>query len=412
MRRFWYAAYAITAVVHLPFAFGLRFALGRFSGPSSPLASSALAWAVTLAVTAALVAALGLPLGNARSDRPRPAWRTALFEEPYYVHWCANVGAALFFVPAALVVEATRALRGAFGASVESLPSGGAICAGLYAFFLVVAAYAIYVRRRWVRTRTVEVAVAGLPPAFEGYTIAHLSDLHVGGYTPKARALGWRERVNALGVDLVALTGDYVTNGVAFHRDIAEVLSGFTARDGTFAVMGNHDYFGDGEPLITLLRDGGVRVLRNENASVERDGARLDIAGVDDTWTRRADVKQAMAGRAGDAPVLALALAHDPALYPALAAEGADVVLSGHTHWGQIGVPFVTERLNMSALTWKYHAGTYREGASTLVISPGLGTTGPPARLGSPPEITIVRLRRAPGDVREAAAARADAAPT
>ncbi len=398
MRRFWVVLYAVTALVHLPFAAGLRWALAQASGGAGPLAEAWVARGLVVIVTTALVAALRLAVAAAREDRPRPRWRTLLVEEPYYVHWCASVGTAISFVPIALAVGGLRAAAssaaesGALASIAAATPSMGALAMGLYAAFVVISAYGVFVRRRWVRLRTVEVSVAGLAPAFDGYTVAHLSDLHVGGFNPRERAEAWRARVNALDVDLVALTGDYVTSGVAFHRDIAAVLSGFRAKDGTFAVMGNHDYFGDGEPLIDLLREGGVRVLRNQNEWIERAGARIGIAGVDDTWTRRADVKRAVEGR--DASVPLIALAHDPALFPALAAEGVDVVLSGHTHWGQIGIPFLAARFNMSRLTWRYHAGTYREGASTLVISPGLGTTGPPVRLGSPPEITIVRLRR------------------
>ena len=90
-----------------------------------------------------------------------------------------------------------------------------------------------------------------------------------------------------------------------------------------------------------------------------------------------------------------IALAHDPALFPALAAGGAALTLSGHTHWGQVAVPFLATRYNLSSLSHRYHAGLYRIGAATLYVHPGLGTTGPPVRLGAPPEITVLRLRRA-----------------
>jgi predicted MPP superfamily phosphohydrolase len=158
--------------------------------------------------------------------------------------------------------------------------------------------------------------------------------------------------------------------------------------------MGNHDYFGDGEPLIRMLREGGVTVLRNEWTTIERDGSRVTLAGVDDTWTRRADVARSLKGRDASLPVIALA--HDPALFPKLARAGASLVLSGHTHWGQIAAPFLATRYNISRLSFRYHAGMYREGGSTLYIHPGLGTTGPPIRIGSPPEITVLRLRCEP----------------
>jgi predicted MPP superfamily phosphohydrolase len=90
-----------------------------------------------------------------------------------------------------------------------------------------------------------------------------------------------------------------------------------------------------------------------------------------------------------------VALAHDPELFPELAGEGASLVLSGHTHWGQIAIPFLSTRANLSRLRYQYHAGLYRQGDATLYVHPGLGTTGPPVRVGAAPEITILRLRRA-----------------
>jgi predicted MPP superfamily phosphohydrolase len=89
-----------------------------------------------------------------------------------------------------------------------------------------------------------------------------------------------------------------------------------------------------------------------------------------------------------------MALAHDPQLFPSLARGGVSLVLSGHTHWGQIAFPFLAERINLSRLSYRYTAGLYRDGDATLYVSPGLGTTGPPIRLGAPPEITVLRLRR------------------
>src|SRR5690606_18724147 len=115
--------------------------------------------------------------------------------------------------------------------------------------------------------------------------------------------------------------------------------------------------------------------------------------GVDDTWTRRADVERTMRGVGGGRP--AVVLAHDPKLFPELARRGADVVLAGHTHWGQVALPFAPTRLNLGQLAYRLTAGEHRDGDATLVISPGLGTTGPPLRFGAPPEITVVRLARA-----------------
>jgi uncharacterized protein len=187
------------------------------------------------------------------------------------------------------------------------------------------------------------------------------------------------------------MTGDYVTHGDAFHEDIAAVLSAMRGRDGALAVLGNHDYFGDVEALTARLEARGVPVLRNASRVLVRGGDALTIAGVDDTWARRQDVARALQGRRG--PVVALA--HDPSLFPELARRGAELTLSGHTHWGQLAVPFLATRWNLSRLTYRYTAGLYREGQAQLYVSPGLGTTGIPMRLGAPPEITVIRLRAA-----------------
>jgi hypothetical protein len=381
MGRFFIALYGLTALCHIPFAMAASFALRRAGVPGAP--------AIAIGAAAILVALLRGRIGRARFDRPMPAWRLLLVEEPYYVHW----GATIASVPLTLVVLAGSLVAGSLeGGGVRLALGPGASALAAYLASFALAAWGVFVRRRWVRVRTLDVAIPDLPPSFEGYRIAQLSDLHIGSLCPRERGDKWVRRVNDLDVDLVALTGDYVTNGSAFHKDIAAVITALRGKDGVVAVMGNHDYFGDGEPLIRLLRGGGVTVLRNEWKTIERGGGRVTLAGVDDTWTRRADVTRSLKGRDPTLPVIALA--HDPALFPRLAREGASLVLSGHTHWGQIAAPFLATRLNISRLSFRYHAGIYREGGSTLYIHPGLGTTGPPIRVGSPPEITILRLRR------------------
>jgi predicted MPP superfamily phosphohydrolase len=373
MRRLWIAIFTVTLASHALFAAGLSFALSRLGVPRA------------LGIAAFAAALLTLPLRGRlrrmRADQPLPPWKVLLIEEPYFAHWCATVAAwpvfAIFSVAAAIA-----------GASL------GAAALGAYVVALAVCVYGVVVRRRWVRVRTLDITVPGLGPAFEGYRVAHLSDLHIGGLWSRERARRWIDRLGSLDVDLVALTGDYVTRGTAFHRDIAAVLGAMRGREGTVAVLGNHDYFGDAEPLVALLRDAGITVLRNEHLVLRRGEDALTLAGVDDTWARRDDVARALAGAPPGAPLVALA--HDPRLFPALARGGAALVLSGHTHWGQIAVPFLATRYNFSRLSYRHHAGLYREGGAVLYVSPGLGTTGPPLRLGAPPEITVLRLHGLP----------------
>jgi predicted MPP superfamily phosphohydrolase len=256
---------------------------------------------------------------------------------------------------------------------------------------LVVCGYGVLVRRRWFRIVERELRVPGLDSRLDGLRIAHLSDLHIGTLTPKSWGAVWSRAANERAPDLAVVTGDLVSSGTEYHEDIAEVVAELHAKHGVFVSMGNHDYFGEGEPLVSMLRARGVRVLRNEGVLLERSGCRLWLAAIDDTWTRRDDLARALEGRPdGVATVL---LAHDPSRFDAAADAGVDVVLSGHTHGGQIAVPFASRALSLARLAHPYNVGFYTRGRATLYVHPGLGTTGPPMRLGVAPEVTILVLR-------------------
>ncbi len=382
MRRFFLGLWAFTALAYVVVFAALRDLLTRAAAPAPTL--------VALAVAGILVAAFRGRLDLVRDDRPISAARRGL-ELLYYAHWCAALAASLFFVAGgALLLAATGV---AHLASRALPPLLEPLLLASYGGGLVLCAYAVGFRARRARVRTVHVPVRGLSPAFEGYRIVQLSDLHIGSLLGRRTAARWIATANGLAPDLVALTGDYVTNGVRFHDEIARVLEGLRAKDAVVAVLGNHDYFGGGEPLATYLAERGIVLLRNARHTVERGGASLEIAGVDDSWTRRADVPLAMRGFDASRPLIALT--HDPSLFPDFARRGAALVLAGHTHWGQIGVPFAAERYNLARRIFRFSAGLYRDGESVLYVNPGLGTTGPPIRLGSPPEITLLILHAA-----------------
>jgi predicted MPP superfamily phosphohydrolase len=243
-------------------------------------------------------------------------------------------------------------------------------------------------RRPQIRRHT--VAIDGLPSVFAGYTIAQISDLHCGPFTPGTRILSWVHRVNKLGADLVAVTGDLITSGGDYVNTVAAALSELRAPDGAVACMGNHDYFTDGDSFAHELERQGLRLLRNRGHVIERPGGRLHIAGVDDTWTRRDDLERALRGRPPGTPTVLLA--HDPTLFPSAAAHGVALTLSGHTHGGQLASPVAPKRWNLARLVTPFTAGLYRIGHCTLYVNRGLGTTGPPIRLGVRPEITLITL--------------------
>jgi predicted MPP superfamily phosphohydrolase len=343
------------------------WALGRLTGHlGGPVAAAGL-------LTAGFLSGL---FDRASFGAPSRA-RLYLILWPFFVYWTA----AMFFALVAPLALGVAAIAGA--------ATNTALAAALGVTALVTAAAFSH------RTRIVhrDVAIPTLPEAFDGYRIVQLSDLHCGPFASGRRVEAWVAAANRLEADLVAVTGDLIASGATFVPVVARALGALRGRDGVFACMGNHDYFTEGESMATALTDNGLAVLRNRGVAIERGGERLYVAGVDDTWTGRDDLDETLAGRPAGAPTVLLA--HDPALFPDAAVRGVELTLSGHTHGGQLGVPFFARRWNLARVMTRFASGFYREGASTLYVNHGLGTTGVPIRWLVAPEIAVLTLRRA-----------------
>jgi predicted MPP superfamily phosphohydrolase len=200
------------------------------------------------------------------------------------------------------------------------------------------------------------------------------------------------EAVNAIGADLIAVTGDLVDGGVAQLRGHTEPLRRLSSRYGTYFVTGNHEYYSGVQPWLAELRRLGFRVLLNEHVVVRHRDAKLVLAGVTDYSahhyhaTHRSDPAAALAGAPSDAALRVL-LAHQPASAFDASRAGFDLQLSGHTHGGQF-VPW-----NWFVRFWQpFTAGLHRLGRLWVYVSRGTGYWGPPKRLGAPSEITRLRL--------------------
>jgi uncharacterized protein len=352
--RWFLGAYGLTALGHLLAGFALSsFLPGPFAA----------------AVAGALFVATVLRLRRLWPDRKRSRWVTHLVDEPLFCQWAGGVLALPLFPLAALLGH----------------PSTLSYGAGL-----ALAAWGTWGLRHRVKVRRVEIPIAGLGAELDGYRIAQLSDLHIGSFDPKRTGLGWAAKANALEPDLAVVTGDLVTSGTSYYEDVADVIGALRARDGVLVILGNHDQWDD-RRLAAAIEARGARVLKNEWIAVRRNEASLVVAGVDDPYSKQDDLERTLAGRPGGVPTVLLA--HYPDFFEQAAGRGVELTLSGHTHGGQIGLPLVGERYNIGGLLGQRRRGLHGSGASLLYVNAGLGTTGPPLRLGIAPEIALLVLR-------------------
>lgn len=246
--------------------------------------------------------------------------------------------------------------------------------------------------RRVARVVRVDVPIAGLPAELHGYSIAQVSDIHVGPTIKRAYLNAIVDRVNTLRADAIAVTGDLVDGSVQRLAAHVEPLRRLAAPDGVFFVTGNHEYYSGADEWIAEVRRLGLSVLLNGHVLRRRGAASLVIAGVTDysahhvNPAHRSDPRAALAGAPQDAAVKIL-LAHQPRSAPAALAAGFDLQLSGHTHGGQ----FFPWNLFVP-LQQPFVAGLHRVKSLWVYTSRGTGYWGPPKRFGAPSEITLVRL--------------------
>jgi predicted MPP superfamily phosphohydrolase len=236
-----------------------------------------------------------------------------------------------------------------------------------------------------------------LPPEFHGFRIVQLSDIHHSSFLSAAEIATAARRATALDPDLIALTGDYVSHSRDYIAGCARALGHLRARHGVFAVLGNHDHWTDAEMMADALTATGVRVLRNEAVRIVRAGAQLCLAGIDDLLVKRDDLPAALAGTTRSE--VRILLAHNPAVIREAARAGVDLVLSGHTHGGQINWRLLTGRNDRATARWlgrpsrRFMRGHARLGETQIYVNRGLGTVVVPLRYGCPPEITLIELQ-------------------
>lgn len=239
-----------------------------------------------------------------------------------------------------------------------------------------------------------DVFVRGLPRAFEGFRIAQLTDVHHSRLVPLAEVRRVVELANSARADLVVLTGDYTTSRRRYVEPCAEALGNLRAPEGVWAVLGNHDHYTDAELTTRALSRQRIEVLSNANTTLRRGGEGLQLAGVDDWGWGKADWPRALKGVDPARPVVLLS--HEPAVFDMPETRGLSLIISGHTHGGQICLPFIGAPARFLE-QFRYLRGLFERDGTQLYVSRGTGMIGLPVRLGARPEVAVLTLRATEG---------------
>jgi len=271
----------------------------------------------------------------------------------------------------------------------------------------VISGHGVLLGRRRFRVEHFDLPVSGLSSSLAQLSIVHLTDIHVGPFMSPEELAAYVEAVNRLKPDLIALTGDFISRGLDEVAPCVEILAGLKARYGIFACMGNHEVLvGVEDEMTRLFTREGVRVLRNDAASIPIHNTTLNILGIDDLRWGDPDLSRAVTIAQRQPGEVGLLLSHRPEVFPEAFREGIDVVLSGHYHGGQVKLGPEPESLSIASLLTPYAEGLFhlsrRDRFSApggkdalLFVSRGIGTTGLPIRVNCPPQIAHLTLKKA-----------------
>ena len=382
MSRFFIIALSVFASVH--FYIWSRLVYAPELGP---------AWTGALsALMLILYASIPLTFAFGRRASSRAA---LLFVWPGYV-W---LGALFLLFVSVLAADLVRAAIEIGGVLLGAPPIDAAerlvrarLEAGIAAAIAGVALLASLWSGRKLQVKRVSVPLSRLPASLDGTTIVQLTDVHIGPMRGRRFLDRVVDATNALRPDVVAITGDLVDGSVAKLADDVAPLGRLEARHGVYFVTGNHEFYSGAEPWCAYLTQLGLRVLRNERVRIGEGEASYDLAGIDDLAGRQfgpgqgADLSRALLGR--DESRELVLLAHQPRMVAEAERAGVGLQISGHTHGGQIWPFHFLVRLQQPVIS-----GLVRIGRALLYVSNGTGYWGPPMRLLSPAEITVLKLQ-------------------
>ena len=240
------------------------------------------------------------------------------------------------------------------------------------------------------------ITLEKLPAEFQGLRVVQISDVHHSPFLDEERINEAVRMANDLRPDLAVLTGDYISHSRDYIAPCARALGRLRAPHGVFAVLGNHDHWTDAALMREALTHQGIRVLCNESARIEKSASYIRLVGVDDMMVKRDDLRKALEETTWNET--RILLSHNPAIIREAARAGVDLVLSGHTHGGQINWRMLVGRKDRKTARWlrrpsrRLMRGHAQLGSTQLYVNRGLGTVVVPLRYGCPPEITLLEI--------------------
>jgi predicted MPP superfamily phosphohydrolase len=244
---------------------------------------------------------------------------------------------------------------------------------------------------KWLGVNYINLVVPNLPAAFKGKRVAFLADFHHGPYVPLDYIRHAVAMTTALNPDMILLGGDYPHRGIKYVAPCIREIACLRAPLGMYAVLGNHDHYDNAAPVVkAALRDARIPELTNAGLWVEHDGARLWVCGVGDFWRDTQDLAAALGPTTlGDAVIL---LSHNPDYVEEIYDPRVGIVLSGHTHGGQVNLPIIGAPIVPSIYGQKFAHGLVQGPVAPVFVTRGIGTITPPVRLLCRPEIVLATL--------------------
>jgi len=290
------------------------------------------------------------------------------------------------------------AVNSGFGINAPFVDKGYAfLVIGLSVIMLLYTSVKMYRHTTEIRIETVEHDVEGLPPALEGFRIAHITDIQADEFTGEEKVARYIDRVNEQQPDMIVFTGDLITSGTRYIPMAARQLSRLEAPYGTYFIIGDHDFWAGKEHVKGVVEQyDGITVLDGGNATVEVNGTGIRLTGITNVYSRNAQPAEvsALTGDTTRAPVKILA-SHQVSdlLVENAAGNGYELILGGHTHGGQLRVPVFFKKVSASNFETPYIQGRYREQGMLININNGLGFTLAPVRYNAPANISILELK-------------------